>query len=307
MDKKLINNSTEEIRFKSIDGCLTAIKDQPKGVIQFIGSFIFGSFPKCSYKPLFQYLWSQGYTLVIHKFPFRPFNVNHWNESVNLQKRNYEAIIYLVQQAQGNPELVDFYLDSNHYRWLGHSLGCKYILLLELLSDSTDQKVLEVVGQCLTDKEKKDVEDTLACLREAKETAQRKLSKITSKDISLERVIRNQMTVLMAPEYSTTLTLFNKNIPVGNPFTQPFPNAVKIEEIIKLDSNILNLSGLISFYCDPIAKDDSVFLKDQLKTRHPFNFSELIDEYLGGHFAPQGNQYIEIADSVLRIYSTLSH
>lgn len=303
--KKLINNSKKEISFKSVDGCLIAIKDNPKGVIQFIGSFIFGSFPKCSYKPLFQYLWSQGYTLVIHKFPFRPFDVNHWSEAVNLQKQNHEAIIYLVQQAHNNPELIDFYLDSHNYRWLGHSLGCKYILLLELLSDSSDQKVLEVVGQCLTDKEKQKVEDTLKCLREAKEHAQRKLSNITGKNVSLERVIRNQLTVLMAPEYSTTLTLCNKNIPVGNPFTQPFPNAVKIEEIIELDPDILNLSGLISFYCDPIAKDDSIFLKNQMQARHPNNFLGLTDEFMGGHFAPQGNQYIEIVDSVLSIYSSL--
>ncbi len=306
MDKILRNGSKEEINFKSLDGYLIAVKDNPKGIIQFIGSFIFGSFPKCSYQSLFQHLWSQGYTLIIHKFPFRPFDVNHWSEAVNLQKRNYEAIIYLVQQANNNPKLIDFYLDSYNYRWLGHSLGCKYILLLELLSDSSDQKVLEVVGQCLTDQEKKDVKDTLDCLREAKENAQRKLSNITGANVSLERVIRNQITVLMAPEYSTTLTLCNKNIPVGNPFTQPFLNAVKIEEIIKLDADILNLSGLISFYCDPIAKDDSVFLKDQLNARHLFNLSELTDEFIGGHFAPQGNQYIEIADSVLSIYSSLS-
>ncbi|MEO1377732.1 MAG: hypothetical protein AAFW70_26325, partial [Cyanobacteria bacterium J06635_10] len=51
--------------FRRFSNSWVAINPNPKGIIQFIGSFVFGSFPRDSYKYLFQNLFEQGYTIFV--------------------------------------------------------------------------------------------------------------------------------------------------------------------------------------------------------------------------------------------------
>jgi hypothetical protein len=61
---------------------------KPRGIIQFIGAFIFGSFPAGAYRPLMQELHSRGFSIVLHRFPLNPFQFNHWDVALGLLERS---------------------------------------------------------------------------------------------------------------------------------------------------------------------------------------------------------------------------
>ena len=124
-------DSEPKFKFMPLSFSWVAIHPKPKGVIQFIGGALFGSFPTVFYNYFFKKLYAAGYTIIA--FPFR-FTFDHWSVSLQLLQEHYvlrQAIIKRVINLGYDPEV---YLKDANYRWVGHSLGCKYILLLELLS-----------------------------------------------------------------------------------------------------------------------------------------------------------------------------
>ena len=124
-------DSEPKFKFMPLSFSWVAIHPKPKGVIQFIGGALFGSFPTVFYNYFFKKLYAAGYTIIA--FPFR-FTFDHWSVSLQLLREHYvlrQAIIKQVINLGYDPEV---YLKDANYRWVGHSLGCKYILLLELLS-----------------------------------------------------------------------------------------------------------------------------------------------------------------------------
>ena len=131
--------------FRPIKFDWVAIHPAPIGIIQFIGGAFFGAFPTIFYRSLLISLFSLGYTIIAkpYKFSFR-----HWAVVIDLldsqlnlfkmiqfeaEKLEYGGIELYQQYIDAiiNPKIV---LDKGKYFWLGHSLGCKYIALLELLS-----------------------------------------------------------------------------------------------------------------------------------------------------------------------------
>ena len=134
-----------EMFFLPIKFDWVAIHPAPIGIIQFIGGAFFGAFPTIFYRSLLNSLFSLGYTIIAkpYKFSFR-----HWSVVIDLlnsqldlfkmiqfeaEKLDYRGIELYQKYIDAilNPKIV---LDKGKYFWLGHSLGCKYIALLELLS-----------------------------------------------------------------------------------------------------------------------------------------------------------------------------
>jgi hypothetical protein len=133
-------------KFKPLSFSWVAIHPQPKGIIQFIGGALFGTFPTIFYDFFLRKLFQEGYTIIA--LPFR-FTFDHWSVSLQLLREQYvlrKALIEEVKRLQYAPQI---YLEDKNYRWIGHSLGCKYIILLELLSTFEDLSTVASKQQAL--------------------------------------------------------------------------------------------------------------------------------------------------------------
>lgn len=121
--------------FRPISFSWVALHPEPKGIVQFIGGAFFGTFPTLFYRHLFHELYRDGYTLVA--LPFR-FLLSHWQVAFGLLEEHHRLRQLLPSLAERLNYDVTVYQEIRNYRWLGHSLGCKYIALLELLSSNED-------------------------------------------------------------------------------------------------------------------------------------------------------------------------
>ncbi|MGB3296715.1 MAG: DUF1350 family protein [Phormidesmis sp.] len=117
--------------FQPISFSWVALHPEPKGVVQFIGGAFFGTFPTLFYQHLLQTLYQEGYTLVA--LPFR-FSLRHWQIAYSLLEEQYQLRQILPDLAKHRGYDACLYRKASSYQWLGHSLGCKYIALLELFS-----------------------------------------------------------------------------------------------------------------------------------------------------------------------------
>lgn len=122
-------------KFYPVSFSWVALHPEPKGIIQFIGGAFFGTFPTVFYRHLLQELYREGYTLVA--LPFR-FSLSHWQIAYSLLEEQHQLRRILPDFAERLGYEPFLYREVSSYHWLGHSLGCKYIALLELLSGNED-------------------------------------------------------------------------------------------------------------------------------------------------------------------------
>ncbi|MBC7969936.1 MAG: DUF1350 family protein, partial [Verrucomicrobia bacterium] len=259
-------------KFRPMSFSWVAIHPEPKGVIQFIGGAFFGTFPTVFYRYFLQTLFEEGYTIVA--LPFR-FSFRHWSIAIDLLKEQ-ERLRQELSKITDNT----VYQEKSNYIWLGHSLGCKYIALLEFLSGSEWQ---QIAGTCVKPDAYKQVEALLA-------------------DAGLKGAsIFNQPSLLIAPDLSDTesavpiraVAQFLDRIGLG-----VLPKREETQCFIKR-SGLFNLTALISFDKDTIAgsetdrlkskeiqaNSDVLWLIQQLETR---KFPLLHQELHGKHLEPLG-------------------
>lgn len=211
------------IRFQPISFSWVALHPQPKGVIQFMGGAFFGSFPTLFYRYFLQSLFESGYTIVA--LPFR-FSFRHWSIALDLLKEQ-------VALRQTLTELTDddLYQESANYFWIGHSLGCKYIALLELLSGEAWQHHAAI------------------CLPKPHDPIW--MARAELKQVS----ILNQPSLLIAPDLSDTESAIP--IPIVAHWLDRFrlgvlPTRCQTQCLIER-SALFNLTALISFADDHVA------------------------------------------------------
>ena len=246
--------------FQPVSFSWTALHPQPRGIIQFIGGAFFGSFPTLFYQHLFQELYREGYTLVA--LPFR-FSLRHWQIAFSLLEEQHRLRQILPGLAKSSGYDASVYQAVSSYHWLGHSLGCKYIALLELLSGN-DDTVAAVLPEHLVNRYRN------------------------------SSGIWNQGSVLLAPDISdlesaipirTLATLLNQlHISVR-------PDRQQTLDLIR-QSALFNLTGMISFNRDTVAGSlsdrdanvsDVLWLSQYLQTKSAF-----IQELSGQHLEPLG-------------------
>lgn len=266
-----------EFHFRPLCHSWVALHPHPKGIVQFIGGAFFGSFPTVAYRYLLQKIFEAGYTIVA--LPFR-FSFRHWSLAIELLNEQVALRPELAAIAQHLNYDHELYQDKTNYYWVGHSLGCKYIALLELLSSEQWQNVL---SHCVEANQIKEVERAIARL-------------------SIESVsIKGQPSLLLAPDISDT----ESAIPIRF-FAQlldrfklgVLPTRVQTQCLIE-QSDLFNLTGLISFDRDTIAgsvanaqrqplnENDVLWFLSQLKQRRcPL----LHQEVTGKHLEPVGVQ-----------------
>lgn len=253
-----------------------ALHPQPKGVIQFIGGAFFGTLPTVFYRYLLRQLFEDGYTIVA--FPFR-FSFRHWSIAGSLFNEQTRLRSLLTQEANRLGYESALYSEADRYSWLGHSLGCKYIALLEFLSDPNWRSLLQTyLG----------VEEAARIERSLHDAA-------PGQDIS----IKGQASLLLAPNIGDTQSA----IPIRSLanlldrwMLGVLPTRRQAQTLID-QSRLFNLTALISFDRDkvagsqrqptptppPLADNDVVWFVEQLRQKA---FPLLTQEFAGKHLEP---------------------
>ena len=129
-----------------------ALPSRPKAVVVFIGGAFFGTFPTFFYRGLLRVLYDLDYVVVA--LPFR-FTFNHWDIAISLSiylaelKKELDALLPAFTTYE-NKESINA-AQNLPYLWIAHSLGCKYVALLELLSESekfiAKQEIIKALKQ----------------------------------------------------------------------------------------------------------------------------------------------------------------
>jgi hypothetical protein len=268
---------SNSFKFQPVSFSWVAVHPQPKGVVQFIGGTFFGSLPTLFYRYFLQQLFEEGYTIVA--LPFR-FTFRHWPIAIGLLKEQEILRTELTKIAQRLGYESEIYQEPSSYFWVGHSLGCKYIALLEFLSDDQYPNIVDKF-----------------CDRPDYEQIQRLIE-----NLGIDRPsIKGQPSLLLAPDISNT----ESAIPV-RPLAQlldkfglgVLPTREQTQCFIA-NSSLFNLTATISFDRDEIAgstKDinkspeeqknsDVLWLIQQLSNR---KLPLLSKEIEGKHLEPIG-------------------
>ncbi|MGK7934968.1 MAG: DUF1350 family protein [Xenococcaceae cyanobacterium] len=300
----------KNIQFQYLSKSWVAINPNPRGIIQFIGSFVFGSFPINSYKFLFKNLFERGYTIIVFRFPFNPLEFAHWKVATKLIKQEYnlrvEIIKKLTQEGNLSSHNLEIYLNDANYYWLGHSLGCKYISLLEILSNDPTQRE-SIIQNALGSRYDETLKPLIKSVDEARKCTEQKISELLAKPINIGKFfIKDQPSILLAPEVSNTVTVNGVTIPTANPLPNlellVRPNARETKCMIAQSKDLFNLTGMISFAQDCIAKDDVTFFIQQLHQRDCYFLHQ---ELSGWHFEPNGIQVECLTTIIDRFFKKL--
>ena len=116
-------------KFKAISRSWVAVPEReiPLGVIEFIGGAGLGTFPTIAYRRFFNALVDSGYTVIAVPFPL---------------KFNHQAVAEYLKEERDIIRQALNYSPTIPQIWVAHSLGCKYIALLEIQKDIIDQPSL---------------------------------------------------------------------------------------------------------------------------------------------------------------------
>jgi hypothetical protein len=116
-----------ELDYERISRSLVARHSNPIGVVEFYGGQFFGQLPTTCYDYFLGSLFNAGYTIIAVPFTF---GFDH----------TAIAEVLLVERdtvRERLPELADV-----PHCWVGHSLGCKFIALLEAYTEPRSGKFL---------------------------------------------------------------------------------------------------------------------------------------------------------------------
>ncbi|ACF13718.1 protein of unknown function DUF1350 [Chloroherpeton thalassium ATCC 35110] len=243
-------------QYKKICNSHVAIPEKPIGVVEFYGGQFFGQFPLGSYEYFLQCLYEAGYAVIAVPYEF---STNHIAVA-----RKLLTVRDCVKKAF--PELEDL-----TFFWIGHSLGCKLIAMLEAWTEKeTNRLVLPA---------------SYKSMAEAEELAQ--LSGIY-----------DQPSVLLAPVFADNddlvpfppISYLIDKIGLG---VKPTRQEVR-DEIER--SDLFNLTGIVCFKDDDVAghfssnaeKKDVPWLIEKLSK--PGRTDEFYKQELpGGHLKPNGD------------------
>ncbi|MGF1521695.1 MAG: DUF1350 family protein [Leptolyngbyaceae cyanobacterium] len=261
------------IRFRPLSFSWVAIHPEPKGVILFIGGAFFGTFPTIFYRFFLKSLFEENYTIVA--IPFR-FSFRHWPIAISLLREQEVLKTQICEAAKQLDYEYEIYQDRQNYTWIGHSLGCKYVTLLEFLSDKNWRQNLL---NCVDGNEDQILDIT------------RSLERIPAE----HRSIKDEPSVLISPDISDTQSAIPKPLALLARFLDyiklgVLPTRGQTKCFIE-HSKLFNLTAIVSFKDDTIAgnkentEEDVFWLIEHLKKRR---FPLLHKELNGKHLEPIG-------------------
>ncbi|MCC5608878.1 DUF1350 family protein [Nostoc sp. CHAB 5834] len=286
-------NANLKLRFKPVSHSWVALHPQPKGVIQFIAGAFFGTFgPMIFYRYLLQCLYEQGYTIIL--LPFN-FTFNHYVEAGFLMREQYEILPEIVRMSSVAGYDYEAYLDDKNFSWIGHSLGCKYISLLEgftaLPSEPQDrEKFIRNLLSYTSDESQ--IKSVIADINIIFEELKRKIVEdrkliysYVGREIKINSLfIKGQVSVLLAPAIADTGSAIRPQFLadiIDNLGWGVKPTVEETRNLIK-DSGLFNIMGLVCFQSDNIAKLTCEWFNNVLK-KPPQGFMKSLK---GGHLKP---------------------
>lgn len=272
-------------KFQPVSCSWVAVHPNPKGVVQFIGGAFFGTFPTLFYRYFLSQLFAEGYTIIA--LPFR-FSFRHWSIAVSLLKEQEVISKELITIAQNQGYEFAVYQDKTNYCWVAHSLGCKYVEILEFLSD---ENWPQIVSKCVSNSKIEQIKNIVKSI------------------IGEEKVsIKGQVSLLIAPDISNT----ESAIPISaiarlidKLGLGVKPNRKETQCLIE-GSSLFNLTGLISFDKDTIAgnkndinkppkqqeESDILWFAKLLESKNwPDRLQPVIMEIPGKHLEPVGIKF----------------
>jgi len=307
------------LRFKPISHSWVALHPHPKGVVQFVGGAFFGTFgPMLFYRHLLSFFYEKSFSIVILPFSF---SFNHYREAFFLVREQYRLLPELVALAiaMGNDPAV--YLKADNYFWVGHSIGCKYIALLECWGALPEDRkhLTEFISDVLdrsqpdnsrTNTVNKLVDELIARREELKVAAKHSRNLVSKCEVNSRNVIdevasdpaliynhlfiTDQTSILLAPVTSDTssavpskvLAKWIDNLGLG---VQPTSEVTK--NLIK-KADLFHLLILAQFKSDNFARETiqwfyNTLNRPDVSAREPFS---------GGHLRPLG---FTLADLVI--------
>ncbi len=293
---------TRSASFEPINHSWVALHPTPKGVIQFIGGAFFGTFfTEFFYQYLLHSLYNQEYTVVI--LPYN-FTFNHYREAGCLLREEYQILPQIVRLALLRGYDHTPYLDRRNLVWMGHSLGCKYIALLEGFSALPEdpqerQGFIETVveDKRVAQRVSRDIDELIADLRREKAQAIRLIRSYTGSTSLSDTMladdlgslfIKDQPSILLAPDNSGTdsairpLALAKLIDTLGLGVT---PTPAETFRLIR-KGNLFNYAGLVCFELDDIAAATCRWFREDFGHPAP----EFVRDLPGGHLAPLGIQ-----------------
>jgi len=300
-------NANLKLRFKPVSHSWVALHPQPKGVVQFIAGAFFGTFgPMLFYRYLLQCLFEQGYTIIL--LPFN-FTFNHYVEAGFLMREQYEILPELVKMASVAGYDYEAYLDDKNFSWIGHSLGCKYISLLEgftalpLKSQDREQFIRNLLSHTSDESQINSVVADINILFEelTRKTAEVKklIYSYVHKDIKFNSVfIKGQVSILLAPAIADTGSAIRPQFLadiIDNLGWGVKPTVEETQNLIK-DSGLFNIMGLVCFKSDNIAKSTCEWFSNILQ-KPPKDFRK---SFAGGHLRPLG---IQLGNYVINLFN----
>ena len=279
------SSSAAEFKFIPCSHSWVALHPCPQGVIQFIGSTLFGTFPTLSYRHFLKSLFEAGYTVIA--LPFR-FTFNHWSIAIDLLDEHYTLRAALVEMAIANGYDPTIYLDAVNYAWIAHSLGCKYVMLLELLSSPIDTLAgaFQTLGQrAQRQRQLGRIQQGLADVNTRLRQVEDRIQHLTGRRVDYgPPSIKQQPSIWLAP----AITDLNGAVPVKSlqrvlrPFMTVSPTVEHTHQLIA-QSSLFQRTGLVQFARDRI----TAITCQQLMQEQPHIRRRL---HKGGHLDPVGIQ-----------------
>lgn len=295
-----------KLRFKPVSHSWVALHPKPKGVIQFIAGAFFGTFgPMLFYRYLLQSLFEQGYTIIL--LPFN-FSFNHYVEAGFLMREQYEILPELVRMASVAGYDYEAYLDDKNFSWIGHSLGCKYISLLEGFTalppepQDREQFIRNLLSKTSHESQ---IESVIADINILFEELQQKIVEVqklictyVGREIKINSVfIKGQVSILLAPAIADTGSAIRPQFLadiIDNLGWGVKPTVEETRNLIK-DSGLFNIMGLVCFKSDNIAKSTCEWFTNILQ-KPPQDFRKTV---AGGHLRPLG---IQLAKYIVNLF-----
>lgn len=267
------------------------------------------------YRYLLECLFRQGYTIIL--LPFN-FTFDHYTEAGFLIREQYKLMPELVRMAELAGYEYKTYLDDSNFSWIGHSIGCKYIALLEAFSTLPEEReqlevfIWEIIKKTSINlspekqiKKVKSIVNDLENLISELEDKRSEAKKLTSyyvnqdvaklqnndnfdeTDVKINSIfIKNQLSILLAP-VNTGLdsaikpkALANFLINLG---LNVKPTPKETEALIE-NSKLFNLLGLVYFPLDNIGKSTREWFFNHLKKPT----EDFRAKLKGGHLRPLG-------------------
>ncbi|PDV97417.1 DUF1350 family protein [Candidatus Chloroploca asiatica] len=113
------------MRYQRVSRSFVALHPRPIGVITFYGGQFFGQLPTTAYAHFLESLFEAGYSLMVVPFQFG-FRHDLIAEQLLVERDTLRERLPLLAEL---PQA-----------WVGHSVGCKYLALLEAFTDSATGK-----------------------------------------------------------------------------------------------------------------------------------------------------------------------